>query len=315
MTEEIDEIWISGFWRRIGALFIDSLILGIVGFLLGLMFEGIFVEIGAWGRLIGFSIALIYFGILNSRIGSGQTIGKKVLKLRVVNSKNETIGLGRSLLRYTVLAVPFSLNGAQFSNEAMLSYLVYPLSLIVFGGMLSITYLYVFNRITRQSLHDLAVGTFVVNSDVGVQETGSVWKVHLIAVITLFIAATLVPAFTSQLAQSEPFKDMLTAQEALLNEAAVKYASVTTSSTTFTSSSEGSKTTTYVTAKAFLTENNVQDIELARRLAALVAANYPESKNKDLIQVTLTYGYDIGIWSQWHNHNHQFSPNEIQNAK
>jgi hypothetical protein len=39
-----------------------------------------FVELGGWGRAIGFPIAAIYFVILNSRIGGGQTIGKRILK-------------------------------------------------------------------------------------------------------------------------------------------------------------------------------------------------------------------------------------------
>jgi len=72
-----DEEWIAGFWRRIGALFIDAIILGTVGFCLGVFLEKEFVQLGRLGRLIGFGTALSYFGILNSRMFGGQTIGKK----------------------------------------------------------------------------------------------------------------------------------------------------------------------------------------------------------------------------------------------
>ena len=68
---------ISGFWRRVGAFLIDSVILGVVGLVLGLFFSQQFVELGDWGRAIGFPIAAIYFAILNSRIGNGQTIGDR----------------------------------------------------------------------------------------------------------------------------------------------------------------------------------------------------------------------------------------------
>lgn len=68
MTEKVELNPIPGFWRRIFALFIDTLILGAVGFVLGLLFENILVQIGSFGRLIGFSIALLYFGIMNSVI-------------------------------------------------------------------------------------------------------------------------------------------------------------------------------------------------------------------------------------------------------
>ncbi|KGJ93507.1 RDD family protein [Thalassotalea sp. ND16A] len=310
--EEIQEEWICGFWRRVGALFIDSLILGAVGFTLGLFLENTFVQLGGWGRLIGFAISITYFGFMNSSIFNGQTFGKKILGIKVVDSTNSTIRLSKSLLRYSFLAIPFSLNGAQFTNEALLSYLMYPLSLIVFGGLFSISYLYIFNRVTRQSLHDLIVGTYVVNSDVSEQNLGEVWRPHLIVISCLFILAGLLPVFTSDLAQSEPFKGLLSSQEAISSNTSVKFASVVEGATTFTSSNTGSSTTTYVNTQAFLYQNSVDDIELAQQLAQTIISSYPESINKNVIQVTLTYGYDIGIWSQWNSYNHAFNPNEIQ---
>lgn len=107
MTEEVDLKWISGFWRRFGALFIDTLILGVAGLVLGLFLESFFVQLGGWGRLVGFSIALIYFGVMNSSISGGQTIGKKSLKIRVVDSNNSPISLEKSVLRYSILAIPY----------------------------------------------------------------------------------------------------------------------------------------------------------------------------------------------------------------
>lgn len=270
---------------------------------------------GGWGRLVGFSIALIYFGVMNSSIAGGQTIGKKALNIRVVDSNNSPISLGKSILRYFILAIPFSLNGAQFSNEAMLSFLMYPLSLIIFGGLFSILYLYIFNRVTRQSLHDLVVGTYVVSTNVEKQTTGNVWNVHLAIVALLFLAAAVVPAFTAQLAQSEPFKGMLSVQSALSNDQSVVYATISTGSSTFSSTNEGTKTTTYVSSQVFLRTNNVSDAELARRLAIIIAANYPEALQKDTVHINLKYGYDIGIASSWSNQAHNFNPLELKNAE
>lgn len=312
MTEEAELKWISGFWRRIGALFIDTLILGAAGLVLGLFLESFFVEIGAWGRLIGFFIALIYFGVMNSSIAGGQTVGKRALKLRVVDSNNSPINLRKSALRNLILAIPFSLNGAQFSNEVMLSFLMYPLSLLIFGGLFSIIYLYIFNRITRQSLHDLVVGTYVVNTNAKMQAPGKVWNVHLIVVLVLFLAAAIVPAFTTQLAQSEPFKGMLNVQSALSSDPDVAYATISSGSSTFITSSEGTRTTTHVSSQVFLKTNNVSDVDLARRLAFILIKSYPEAQQKDIIQINLTYGYDIGIASKWSNHAHNFNPAELQ---
>ncbi len=315
MTKEVELQWISGFWRRIGALFIDTSLLGATGLALGLFFESFFVQLGGWGRLVGFSIALIYFGVMNSSIAGGQTLGKKALKIRVVDSNNSPIDPWKSILRYLILAVPFSLNGSQFSNEAVSSFLIYPLSLIIFGGLLSTLYLYIFNRVTRQSLHDLVVGTFVVNANVEKQEPGEVWNVHLIIVAALFLTAAVVPAFTTQLAHSEPFKGVLAVQSALSDDPSVAYATMTTGSSTFSSTKEASKTTTYVSSQVFLKTNNVTDAELARRLATIVVANYPKALQKDTIHMNLTYGYDIGIASRWSNYAHNFNPLELQSAE
>jgi uncharacterized RDD family membrane protein YckC len=311
MSREVQQKWIANFWRRIGALLLDSILLGVVGFILGLVLERTFVQMGGWGRLVGFGIALIYLGVMNSKLCGGQTIGKKVLKLRVVNSANQTITLGRSILRYVVFATPFSLNGAHLSTEVMFSFLMYPLALIIFGGLFSIVYLYIFNRVTRQSLHDLAVGTYVVNADVEKQAPGKVWKVHLIIVTLFFVVTAIVPVFTSKLAQTEPFQEMLKVQAAISRAPGVNYASVFTGATSSLLADEG-KTATYVNSQIFLSSNNVNDVELARNLAKTIIANYPDARSKDVLSVTLTYGYDIGIASRWSYHRFEFNPAELQ---
>lgn len=310
---KVGKKWISGFWRRIGALFIDVLILGAVGFVLGLLLESTFVEIGEWGRLIGFSISLVYFGVMNSVISNGQTLGKKALNIKVVNSSNDTISISKSFARYTVFAIPFTLNGIHITNEALLSYLMYPFSFLIFGGLFAIIYLYVFNRVTRQSLHDLIFGTYVVNSEVDHQTVGVIWKPHLLVVVSLFIASVILPIYTSQQAKVESFEDLISTQKTINSFSAVTYASVTSGSSVFASTSEDSqtKTTTYVNVQAFISEDNVADEALARNLGEVVVNTYSESINKDVIKVTLTYGYDIGIWSQWFNHTHTFAPTDL----
>ena len=310
MTEGTTAGWISGFWRRIVAFVADMTILAIVGLVLGLLLEKQFVQLGSWGRFVGFFIAFFYFGILNSKIFDGQTVGKKLLYIRVVNDNNETITLFRSFARYSVLGVPFFLNGAQFTNEAT-PFLLYPISLIIFGGFLSITYLYIFNRVTRQSLHDLAVGTYVVNVDAEKHSVGPVWRPHLIVVGTLFLASALVPVFTSNVTQNEKFKDLISAQAALNEHRSVTYVAVSSGTTTRTSPGEGTKTTTYLSARAFLEDNSVSDAVLAEQLAKVLAASHPGAQQMDVIQIILTYGYDIGIASKWTSYSHAFHPTDL----
>ena len=74
---------ICGFWRRILALAIDVLFLALMGHVLGIFFFNFLVQLGGLGLLVGFTIGLLYFGILNSAIGKGDFVDtKKLLLLR-----------------------------------------------------------------------------------------------------------------------------------------------------------------------------------------------------------------------------------------
>jgi len=309
--DEVQDKWICGFWTRIGALLVDSLILGSIGVALGFFFESTFVQIGSWGKLIGFSIAMIYFGMMNSAMFNGQTFGKKAFKIKVVDASNQVISVPKSMLRYSILAVPFFVNGAQIHNDDLLTYLIYLFSILLFGGFFAIIYLYVFNRATRQSLHDLVVGTYVVNASASPKDTDKVWKLHLILVSGVFIMAGLAPAFVSNVDQSEQFKSLLSTQEALNSILPVKYVGITDSTKKTMSTNAKTRITTYVKASVYLNENVVDDRAFAEKLAQVVANTYPDSTDRNLIQVTLIYGYDIGIWSLWYSHGHLFNPIEV----
>ena len=103
---------ISGFWRRFFAFFLDSLLLGLTGLFVGIFFFKFFASLGAWGRLFGFVVASMYFGICNSAVLNGQTLGKKILKIKVVDRKGNGISLLRSFSRFMILGPPYFLNGA-----------------------------------------------------------------------------------------------------------------------------------------------------------------------------------------------------------
>lgn len=303
--------YISGFWRRIGALCIDFAILGGIGFILGFFLEDTFAAMGAWGRLVGFLIALLYFGLMNSKLCGGQTAGKTFLNIKVVDSANETVGIAKSLARAFILVAPIFLNGAQFSIELMQSYLMYFFTFIVFGGFLSTVYLYVFNKNTQQSLHDLILGTLVVNAKAEKQELHKVSKIHFIVVAALLLAAAIAPVFTLQLAKAEPFKSLLITQAALAQLPLVTHVAMESGVNTTTSIDNDTKTTTHVHARIFLAKNLVGDPAVAREMALVIKKSFSESTKKDAIQLTLTYGHDIGIWSQWTSANYSFKPSEL----
>ncbi|GAB3097721.1 RDD family protein [Lysobacter terrae] len=299
----------AGFWRRSIAFIVDALVLGIVGALAGWALFDEFARMGGYGRALGFVVALAFFGVMNSALCGGQTLGKRLLGVRVVGKGGSLLSLPQSLLRYTVLGVPFFLNGAPLDTTVLLSPMGYVLSLVIFGGMLSILYLYVFNRHGRRSLHDLVVGSSVVTAltPVATVRPAKVWGVHLVVVGLLLAAATAVPAFTGRLARSEYFKDLLVAYEAVNAEPGVKYAQVS-HNTAFRS---GSPNVQSVVVQVNLAERRVDDRPFAKHIAEVILANDKKAAAMSAIHVTLVYGYDLGISSSWRAKSYQFAPEAL----
>ncbi len=215
MTEEDKTNWIAGFWGRIGAFVIDIVILAALGFFLGLFLRDIFVALGNLGVLVGFSISLAYFGVMNSQVSNGQTLGKKALNIRVVDANNESISLARSSARCSVLCVPYFLGGALFGNNDAAQFWNLALNVVAIGGALAIAHLYVFNQRTRQSLHDLAVQTYVVKAEEITQCTDPFWKAHfgIVGAIFFLTALALYPANDDVL--PEPIADLIQVRDLL----------------------------------------------------------------------------------------------------
>ncbi|CAD2257299.1 RDD family protein [Xanthomonas arboricola] len=300
----------AGFWRRSAAFLVDCLVLGMAGALAGWALLDVFVRMGGYGRLVGFFVALTYFGVMNSVLCKGQTLGKRLLGVRVAGKDDALLALPQSLLRYSVLGVPFFLNGAQFDRDVLLSPLQHVLTLLIFGGTLSILYLYLFNRRGRRSLHDLAVGSSVVTAQTPLAAVGPmpVWRVHLVVVAVLMIAAAAVPAFTGQLAQSDYFKDLLAAHEAVSAEPGVQSARVV-HNTVF-----GTPNVESVVVQVNLSERRIDDKALGEHIARVVLANDKKAAAMSAIRVTLVYGYDLGIASSWRSMGYQFAPKALAAA-
>jgi uncharacterized RDD family membrane protein YckC len=84
----------SGFWQRVGAAILDTLILAVPSVILFLIFEN-----GALYQLLSTLISLAYFTYFEGG-ATGQTIGKKVLGIRVYDFRQGgAIGYGRGFLR------------------------------------------------------------------------------------------------------------------------------------------------------------------------------------------------------------------------
>jgi hypothetical protein len=61
---------------------------------------------------------------------------------------------------------------------------------------------------------------------------------------------------------------------------------------------------------AYAKDPDIENAERAKHLAKLALAVDASATTLDVVQVTLVYGYDIGIASSWKSHNYGHSPAE-----
>jgi uncharacterized RDD family membrane protein YckC len=83
----------AGFFQRFGALIVDWVMLAVISYVIEL-------AIGrTGGSALGFFVWLAYFGFFEGS-ASGQTIGKRVVGVRVIDvSGGGSIGYGRAVVR------------------------------------------------------------------------------------------------------------------------------------------------------------------------------------------------------------------------
>jgi len=284
---------IGPFWLRLIAFAVDSLILGLIGLAMGSAFSYTLSELGPWGRLVGFSIGLLYFGCLDSSIGNGQTLGKRLTRLRVTDLHGNTISLGKSLVRYTVLAAPFFLNGISLPITRTSWTVLFLLGLAVFGVGGSTLYLLVFNRNTRQGLHDLAVGSYVVNApETGELRTKPIGRSQWVVVGLIFAVAFTAGVYGNRLATRGIFPQLLRDIRLVEQIDGVQQAGAV-ESTFHSESDDWTKRTLVINVS--LREDSSDPEALADQIAKLIIQNDKNIQDYDLLRVVLIRGFDIGI--------------------
>jgi tetratricopeptide (TPR) repeat protein/uncharacterized RDD family membrane protein YckC len=293
---------LSGFWRRLAAFGIDCLLLFLVAFIPAKVIFQFWGYLGIWERLLGFSLALLYFGWWNSSLGGGQTPGKGIMKIEVVDQAGTHIPPGRSFLRFAILGTPWFLNKAPIPFSMMMTPLGYVIGFLLSGLGGAIVYLYIFNRRTRQSVHDLVAGTFVVKTrPKGPVPAISIWKPHL-AVVGVFSLAILgAQLFLPHFFPEGTFPGMVKIAQEIESSGKVRVLSIMDMHTRKITGKSKTKRT-WVRVAVILKEKPVSWKALAATTGAIVTPvmhNYPGIMTRDLLAIKMAYGYDYGIaWSR-----------------
>jgi len=294
---------IGRFWPRTFAFLIDVLIVAVFGEIIGFAARAPLENIHAWQRLVGFLIAGAYFVFLDSRVGRGQTLGKRLMNIAVVARDGAFIGAGRAGLRFSVLAAPIFANGLDLGSEPGRA-IGTLLAVVVFGLGLSLAYLYVVNRHTRQSLHDLITDTFVCRVPVeGSGLSGHVWRGHFAIVGIICLIPLALGLAGSNLVGSDlkaHLADMRKVQAAALMVPGIWSASVLTQTQVFNSMSGPDRTTItnhFLIVTVRVDAHAGDDSAVARDVAQKVLQAAPDLLGQPALRISILHGFDLGIAS------------------
>ncbi|OGO29033.1 MAG: hypothetical protein A2136_09140 [Chloroflexi bacterium RBG_16_54_11] len=299
---------ITSLWRRLFAWLVDVLIIGIIGILIGAVFGSYLRSIGPYGRLIGLIVVICYFGIQNSKIGHGQTLGKKLLKIAVRDKNDQYISFGRSVVRILIIYVPVLVNGWSlpiFQNR----FSSWLLSVLLFGLGGAILYTMVFNRITRQGLHDLLLGTYVVylpGEPVETYPTSSRlhWTVSGVWIGIVALGTLVITIIAPSIISKTPLESVNNLYD-LLQEDPRFFTVGVTDQTSFVS--DGRKSRALVITAWYKGEFGEEEgKQIIDEIAKIVLENASDIDRYDGMQVTLTSAFDLGIasghYSIWFAH-------------
>ena len=154
---------ICGFWRRAGAAAIDSTIFALAESLLKTIFGS---NIGGYFNittLLSMPFLFFYLATFQSYKHNGQTPGMHMLKIQVVDESGKLLPFERAAIRAAVICFAIFPSLMVTWGTMMLSIAGVTIYAFAMMFVIGIVYMAVFNRSNRQSLHDLAAGSFVVH--------------------------------------------------------------------------------------------------------------------------------------------------------
>jgi hypothetical protein len=173
------------------------------------------------------------------------------------------------------------------------------------GG--AIIYLYLFNRVTRQSFHDLIARTYVIDSATqGKVGVGPVWKGHLIVLAALLLVTLGVSKVVElRLERSRDFSVLFSIIEKLTNSRMVYSASAIEMAAMGT---DGTNHYLVVSARWKGRPGNLQ--RATKEIASMVLDQDPNILGQQVLVVNVTYGFNIGIASAWRGYTARGTPAE-----
>ncbi len=301
--------------RRFFAFLIDALIIGVFGKIIGWSFEDAILQLGSFGKLIGFAIVLLYFGICNSKLMNGQTLGKKLLKIRVVDKNSNNISIAKSILRALPFALYILINGLPVSDSTDL----YPsliLGTILFSIPVLEIYFAIANNKTLQALHDLTAKTYVVSvkSEGRIESTNNKAVLYVGIALPILILAVLFAGSSAVANKLIYVKDIQKIVSVASHELPISSITMYRNKTT-TKNFDGETTQVkLIQVTAAKKNKDESDTLLAGKIAKIIFDSGFTFEEDENLFIAIIYGYDIGIASKYTSSKFNFSPENWKKA-
>jgi uncharacterized RDD family membrane protein YckC len=305
---------IAGFWIRSLAFIIDSGLLVAFGTAIGFVAMDQLAALGSSGKWLGLAIAIAYFSITDSSVGGGASPGKKLLGLKVVSKNGLPLTLARAALRSLIILIPSLLDARYPTSPAMVEA---ALGFLVYGGEGALITLYILNGRTRQSLHDLATGAFVIRSrtlpaDEIKTEPIKKWNLLAAGAVALMVATLITIAITEE---EKSGRRPLMAKVINLIETEEDVASIHALSGVVLVRRNPMG---FIQITARLKErplnrangsDKIKGLEIrAREILKRAFNEIPEAFDVSKVGIRLSYGYDIGISVRYDTYDGEKTP-------
>lgn len=149
-----------GAFARLIAYIIDWLVISIIG-LLFFPFGSLVEQLGKYDWVPLFAVGMVYFALFDSAVLGRSSIGKKIMKIRLIGKNGKAISPLRAVLRAILISFPFFNQqiGQLFPPDTseVVGNLYVLLVVVVFVGIT----LFLISNPQKQGLQDLLTKTFV----------------------------------------------------------------------------------------------------------------------------------------------------------
>ncbi len=295
---------VVGFCMRFLADIMDIAILGITAMFLAMPLRHFLWPLGEDGAWAGFLITLFYTGLLQSSLGKGQSLAKKIFRIQVLRLDGSYMSLPQSFFRYSILGViVYNSWIFQILNSRIPyflgSYFEIALSAVILVLTTGCTILVAFHPLKR-GFQDFAAGTLVVPfeefNQEGIQALNDPAKTRRAYLIWIVVTAVLGAAlFAFPKFSPREVIDLVPLQTAVRKETDFRNVSASLHIT-----KPGNETTLtvygFIPVKIF--EQKEKRGKIQDAAAKVISRTYHGNKNPDKIYVAARSGFDMGMTSE-----------------